>query len=94
MTNQFVTLTLDFGDSPASESLEIAQKKYILPKCNLDISKLILARNCLLITQFPASCFQQQNQIKLVSDDLLQAHNKYNWPLKPKVTLVFMIQTF
>ena len=44
--------TLDFGDAPASQAVESAQKKFIIPACHLKESKIILAEtryadNCL-----------------------------------------------
>ena len=80
----FERSTLDFGDVAASQSVESAQKKFIIPSCNMEISKLILSE-----TRYADNClfsFQDKNKVKETSRDIEQAHEVYSWPLKELVT--------
>ena len=80
----FERSTLDFGDAPASQSVESAENKYVIPACQLKISKVILAE-----TRYADNClfsFQNKEKVMTVSKDIEQAHELYSWPLKQLVT--------
>ena len=68
--------TLDFGDPAASEAVEAAEKKFIIPACHLKESKTILAE-----TRYADNClfsFQGKGKIKMIGNDIEQAHNLYS----------------
>ena len=80
----FKRSTLDFGDSAASEAVEIGQRKIVVPACKLPESKFLLCQSR-YANNYLAS-FQRKEDVELISNDLIQAHNQYSWPLKDIVT--------
>ena len=76
--------TLDFGDPAASEAVEAAEKKFIIPACQFKESKTILAE-----TRYADNClfsFRDKEKIKIIGKYIEQAHELYSWPLKEIVT--------